>query len=66
MVNDKHKDIISELTGEDLKFFYNSLMRSLGVSRHASCEIQIKAVLTGESDLVEQTLINMGKVEKDE
>lgn len=61
MVIQSIRDIIIKMDGEEFTRFYRTLLAELQISRHASCELQMWAILTASQDKAIEVLALMGK-----
>lgn len=61
MVMQKYKEVILKMDGEEFTRFYRTLLAELKINRHASCELQMWAVMTANEERVMEVLALMGK-----
>jgi len=61
MVTQEIKNILSKMDDVEFKKFYRYLLEDLGVSRHASCELQTMMILLADESIYLKVLTKMGK-----
>jgi len=61
-----YQEIVRQMTDEEFHFFYQLILHKAGISRHASCEIQMKAFVFADEEVYATILVKMGKVTKDD